>query len=206
MGKMGRKDKDKTDRGPASGNRRGWTRRLRPPFRSALLNLLAIIVPIVVLILVTFSFVVEKISYGRHLEDLNDRQVRTSYSQVILLAEPVKQGRLEDVQLLLATIIGDPFFVGAKVEDAAGNTVLALGEDVEKGDANLRYTQNILYADIDVPETVGRLTTLVTTRPILSGMADERRQLAVLAGVMLLTIIAAVSKKMGRSAVSAHNE
>ncbi len=189
---MGLSNWNNTGETAPSGKGSGWVGRLRPPFRSVMLNLLTIIVPIVVVILVDFALIVEKLSYDRQFADLNNRQIRTSYSQVILLAEPVKQGRLEDVELLLATIIGDPYFVGARVEGADGKTLVALGEDVDTGEAELRHTRDILYADGDVPEKVGRLTTLVTYGPILSGLARERQQLAVLAVVVLLTITGAV--------------
>ena len=171
---------------------KSWIDKLRPRFKSVLLNLLVIIVPIVVMILVDFALIVERFSYQRQLDELRDRQMQTSSSQVILLAEPVKHGRVDDVQLLLATIIGDPYFIGARVKAADGTTLVALGDDVDSGEADLRHVQNIVYADRGPPEKIGELTTLATVRPILTSLNHQRQRLLMLAIVMLATITGAV--------------
>ena len=166
--------------------------RLRPRFRSVLLNLLVIIVPIVVMILVDFALIVERFSYQRQIDELSDRQRRTSYSQVNLLIDPVAKGDRDKVKLVLATIIADPFFTGAKVNNADGTTFAALGQDVSKGDPQLRLVQDILEVTDGPPRKIGELITLATPRLIFESLRQQREQLIALAVIMLMTITGAV--------------
>ena len=166
--------------------------RLRPRSRSVLLNLLVIIVPIVMMILVDFALIVERFSYQRQLDELRERQQRTSYSQVNVLADPVERGDRDKVKLVLATIISDPYFTGARVNRADGSVLVAMGDDVTSGDAKLRLVQDILIATGGPPEKVGELVTLATPRPIYRSLGHQREQLMALAVIMLLTITGAV--------------
>ncbi|MDH3741167.1 MAG: ATP-binding protein [Hyphomicrobiales bacterium] len=166
--------------------------RLRPRFRSVLLNLLVIIVPIVVMILVDFALIVERFSYQRQIDELSNRQRQTSYSQVNLLTDPVAKGDREKVKLVLAAIIADPFFTGAKVKQADGTTLVAIGQDVNKGDPQLRFVQDILEATGGPPRKVGELITLATPRLIFKSLHQQREQLIALAVIMLMTITGAV--------------
>ncbi len=178
--------------GAAAEQARSWVDRLRPRFRSVLLNLLVIIVPIVLMILVDFALIVERLSHDRQLNDLRDRQRGTSYAQVNVLADPVRQGNLEIIKLVLTTIIADPYFTGARVSSIDGTTLVSLGENVDEGDAHLRFVQDIVHANGGVPVVIGKLTTLATVRPIHISLGHQHEQLLALAIVMLLTITGAV--------------
>ena len=166
--------------------------RLRFGFPSVRLNLLAIIVPIMGMILFAFSLVVQNDVYRHQIEELRERQFRTSYAQVILLADPVKTGNIEDIQLLLATIIGDPYFIGAKITSTSGQTILSLGDDVSAGNPALRFTQDIMNVDAATPVKLAELTTLATDAPILERLSVQRQNLINIALIALIALIAAV--------------
>ena len=142
---------------------------------------LAIAIPLIVLLVAATLVVLEQDYYADQRAKLLLAQKKVSFSQALLLADPLRERDVTTVKRLLATIIANPAFVGAAVR-VAGDEFAAVGDDLSNGDPALIFAEPITYGDQSGIYELGHLVTLVSDGPIRATMwARRESHLAIMA-------------------------
>ena len=146
---------------------------------------LAIAIPLIIL-LVSATFLVLQTDYRiKEQAKLAQTQKKVSFSQALLLAEPLHLNDLATVRRLLSTIIADPAFVGAAIRGFTGVSI-NVGEDVSSGEPTHLFAEPIWYGDDEGVRELGHLITLTSDEQIRLAMwARFESHLAIMASLAL---------------------
>lgn len=166
-------------------------KKFQPRFAFVRLNLLVVIIPIIFLIISASITFIHKSNVQRYELELFSKHRQVSYSQMTLLIEPVKMKYIDDIRLLLTTMISDPIFVGAKVTTLDNKILVSVGKNTDHVDKNLRQVRDIAIFSNGKKVPIARLTTAITKKPMQKLVTAQRDQLLIVA--VLVSVVTVLS-------------
>ena len=152
--------------------------------RSLSTKFITTITPIFIVVFVTCIIAETFHTYEKSRAEITQRLDTLAASQSIILAETIATKNLNQLSLMLASIISEPNLVGIAIHDVDGNVMDSFGE-MESDDAALVKSITVNFTDGDEVRRVGTMKLVMTDEYALQEIKTELF-LHILLGLALL--------------------